>query len=78
MKGGKTHHKRKNPSQSNPKSRGKTTAQKRSAYPGLGQNAQHKSPGGSPKKEKKPAIKVTKSLPTPVKKQTTTLNLAIL
>ena len=51
----------------------------RSAYPGLGQNAQQESPGGSPKERKKTktAIKITKSLPPPRKKKnrTTTLNL---
>ena len=50
----------------------------RSAYPGLGQNAQHESPGGSPKEKKnKDSNQNNKKLTTSKKKKnrTTTLNL---
>ena len=57
---------RKTPSQKsdpkNPETAGKTRG-KDSAYPGLGQNAQRESPGGSPKREKTAIKKKAKSLP---------------
>ena len=66
----KTTPKKKTPAKSQkPKKPREKEEQKGSAYPGLGQNAQHESPGGSPKEKRKNRNQNNKNLTTSKKEK---------